>query len=259
MDMRCFFREKMEKNGYALGAFVASGSAMNCECLAIKGMDFVIIDAEHAQTSVETMVDMVRASELYEMSAIVRVYDPYDYTMMSRLLDVGIHGLMIPMVESAEQAGNIIHYVKYPPLGMRGANGGRGPRWGNIPNYTKQANENLYTIMQIESRKGVEHVEEIAKTPGLDGLFIGTADLTQDYGCSGDVKNPEIVEAIARVLKACKDQGIAAGILTGTAEAAADRMKQGFDFVTIMNDQSFFCSEAGKRIDAFRAAIEKER
>lgn len=255
MKMKCFIKEAIEKNGYALGAFVASGSAMNCECLGINGMDFVIIDAEHAQTGAETMVDMSRASELYEMSAIVRVYNPDDYTMMSRMLDVGMHGIMVPMVEDASQAEKIIRYIKYPPLGMRGVNGGRGPRWGMIENYPEQANDKLFTAMQIESRKGVENVEQIARVKGVDCLFIGTGDLTQDYGCSGENDNPIIVDAIDRVLSACKKNDIIPGIVSGGSEDVLRRLVQGFSFVTCMNDQVFFRVESGKRIHAIRNGI----
>ena len=255
MKMRCFVRENLAKNGYVLGAFVASGSAMNCECLAINGFDFAIIDAEHAQTNCETMVDMSRASELYGMSAFVRVYDPYDYTMMSRLLDVGIHGLMIPMVESREQAESIVSYVKYPPLGHRGANLGRGPRWGKYENYPQQANENLYTIVQCETRKGVDNIDEICQTQGIDAVFIGTGDLSQDLGHMGDPGHPEVEEAIAKVLDSCQRNGVVPGIVTGGAEAAVRRIRQGFKLVTCMNDQVFFRQESEKRLLAIRGVL----
>ena len=255
MKMRNFVKEKLAANGYVLGAFVASGSTMNCECLGINGMDFVIIDAEHAQTNTETIVHMACASELYGMAAFVRVYNPNDTTMMARLLDVGIHGLIVTMVETREQADKIIYAVKYPPLGMRGANGGRGPRWGMYENYPQQANENLYTIMQCESRKGVENIEEICQTPGLDCIFVGTADLSQDMGHPDDVSNPEVVEAVNKVLAACQKYGITAGIVTGTQEAAVKRIKQGFQLVTCLNDQVFFRTESAKRLQGIRQAL----
>lgn len=252
MKMRNLIKEKLAANGYALGAFVASGSAMNCECLGINGMDFVIVDAEHAQTDTETMVHMACASELYGMAALVRVADPSDTTMMARLLDVGVHGLIVPMVESRAQADKIIHAVKYPPLGMRGANGGRGPRWGAYENYVQQANENLYTVMQCESRLGVEHIEEICQTPGLDCVFVGTADLSQNMGHPGDVADPEVAAAVEKVLAVCRKHGVVPGIVTGTAEAAVQRVKQGFQLVTCMNDQVFFHTESAKRLQTIR-------
>lgn len=255
MKMRNFIKEKLAANGYVLGAFVASGSSMNCECLGVNGMDFVIIDAEHAQTDTETMVHMACASELYGMAAFVRVCDPRDTTMMARLLDVGVHGLIVPMVETREQAERIIYATKYPPLGMRGANGGRGPRWGMYENYPQQANENLYTIMQCESRLGVENIEEICQTPGLDCVFIGTADLSQDMGHPGDTSHPEVAAAVDRVLAACRKHGITPGIVTGTQEAAVSRVRQGFQLVTCMNDQVFFRTESFKRLQAIRQSL----
>lgn len=256
MKMRNFIKEKLAEKDYVLGAFVASGSPMNCECLAINGMDFIIIDAEHAQTSMETMVEMSRASELYGMAAFARVYDPEDGPMMSRLLDVGIHGVMVPLVETREQADMIVQYMKFPPLGKRGANGGRGPRWGVYENYTKQANENLYVLMQCETRLGLENIEEICQTPGLDCVFIGTGDLSQDLGHPGDMGHPEVVEAIARILDACKRHGVVPGIVTASPEAAIARIKQGFQLVTCMNDQVFFRTESEKRLRYIRQSVE---
>lgn len=257
MKMHNYIREKLEVQPYVLGAFVASGSPMNCECLGINGMDFIIIDAEHAQTDAETMVEMARASELYGMAAFVRVYDPNDLPMMSRLLDVGIHGLMVPMVETRAQADRIIGAVKYPPLGRRGANGGRGPRWGMIENYPQQANDSLYTIMQCETRKGVENIEEICQTPGLDCIFIGTADLSQDMGYPGNVNHPEVMEAVNKVLAACQKYHIVPGIVTGNAEVAAKRIKQGFRFLTCMNDQVFFRTESAKRLQTIHELVKE--
>ena len=226
MKMQNFVKETLEKRNYALGAFVASGSAMNCECLALNGLDFIIIDAEHAQTSTETMVEMARASELYGMAAFARVYDPGDGPMMSRLLDVGIHGIMVPLVETREQADMAIQYMKFPPLGKRGANGGRGPRWGIYEDYARQANENLYVIMQCETRRGLENIEEICQTPGLDCVFIGTGDLSQDLGYPGETGHPEVAAAIDKILAACQKYGVVPGIVTAAPDAAVARIKQ---------------------------------
>ena len=255
MYMQNMIQEKLDKHGYALGAFVASGSAMNCECLALNGMDFIIIDAEHAQTSMETMVEMSRASELYGMAALSRVYDPADGPMMSRLLDVGLHGIMVPLVETRAEADMIIQYTKFPPLGKRGANCGRGPRWGVYEDYRKQANKNLYVIMQCETKLGVKNIEEICQTPGLNCIFVGTGDLTQVLGCPGELDHPEVTEAIQRVLKACKKYGVVPGIVTASEEEAVMRINQGFQLVTCMNDQVFFRTESKKRLEHIREQI----
>lgn len=256
MKMRNLVKEKLAKNGHVLGAFVASGSPTNVEILGLNDFDFVLIDMEHAQTDMETMVNMIRAAELYDMAPIARVYHPNDGPMMSRMLDVGIHGLMIPMVETKEQAQYIIEHMKLAPLGKRGMGAGRGPRWGWYENYNKgEVNDNTYVIMQCETRKGVENIEEICQTPGLDCIFIGTADLSQDMGCFGDNNNNELQAAINKVLDACKKHNIVPGIVTGTAEEAAKRIQQGFQFVSIMNDLGFFRSQTKNQIDAVRNSL----
>lgn len=255
-NMRNLVKEKIAANGYALGAFVASGSANLCEILALNGLDFILIDMEHAQTNMETMVDMARASELYGMAPLVRVYDPADGPMMARMLDVGIHGLMVPMVSNRKTADYVIDNVKTAPMGHRGMGGGRGPRWGYYENYNKgDCNDNSLVVMQCETREAVENIEEICQTPGLDVIFIGTGDLSQDMGCYGNTKDPEFVAAIDKVLKACQKYNIIPGIVGGNMAGCIARIKQGFQFVTVMNDQGFFRSETKKHIDGIRAGI----
>ncbi len=133
MQMRNFVKEKIAANGYVLGAFVASSSATNCEILAINGLDFVLIDCEHAQTDAETLVHMCRASEMYGMAPLMRVYNPDDGPMMSRMLDVGLHGVMAPLINTPVQAQNLVNFTKYAPLGKRGRQ--RRPRstLGQLP------------------------------------------------------------------------------------------------------------------------------
>ncbi|WP_246529022.1 HpcH/HpaI aldolase family protein [Oceanobacillus oncorhynchi] len=254
--MRNLIKEKLEENGYVLGAFIASGSPTNVEILGLNELDYVLIDMEHAQTDMETMVNMIRAAELYDMAPLARVYDPLDGPMMSRMLDVGIHGLMIPMVETKNHAQFIIENMKLAPFGKRGIGAGRGPRWGWYENYNKgEANDNTYVIMQCETIKGVKNIEAICQTPGLDSIFIGTADLSQDMGCFGDNNNAEFQSAINKVLEACKKHHITAGIVTGTVEDAKVRIEQGFQLVTIMNDLGFFRSTTKNRIDAIKNSL----
>ena len=265
MKMRNWIREKIEEKGHVIGAFVASGSANNCEILAMNGFDFIVIDMEHAQTSCETAVDMFRASELYGMAPLVRVYNPFDGPAMSRLLDVGAHGIMVPLVNTPEQAKMIVDNTKYAPEGHRGANGGRGPRWGNYEDYVHTCNDNVLTIVQCESLEGLSHVEEIAAMPGIDGIFIGTGDLTLEMGlkftadtCSDhQVSSDAIVQAIERVLKACKANGKIPGIVTLSAEDAARRINQGFQLVTCMNDLGFFASRTKAHLARVNELIEK--
>ncbi|MCC8126260.1 MAG: 2-dehydro-3-deoxyglucarate aldolase [Clostridiales bacterium] len=263
MEMRNFVKEKIAQNGYALGAFVASSSSMNCEILGLNGLDFVMIDCEHAETNSESIVHMCRASELYGMAPLVRVYDPDDGPMMSRMLDVGVHGIMAPLVGTPAQAKNLVDFTKYAPLGKRGANGGRGPRWGAYTNYIEVANYNCLSIAQCESLEGVRNIEEIASTPGLDVIFIGTGDLSLEMGISfradssanHSVEEPEIAAAINEILRVGQKHQVIPGIVTASAEDAARRIRQGFQFVTCMNDLGFFRSRSAQHIQRVRTLV----
>lgn len=260
MEMRNLVKEKIAANGYALGAFVASSSAMNCEILALNGLDFVMIDCEHAETSTESIVHMCRASEMYGMAPLVRVYDPDDGPMMSRMLDVGVNGVMAPLVGTPEQAADLVKFTKYAPLGKWGANGGRGPRWGAYDNYIQASNACSLCIAQCESLEGLDNIEKIAATPGLDVIFIGTGDLSLEMGikfkadsaANHTTEAPEIIAAVDRILKACQANGIIPGIVTASAEDAARRIRQGFQFVTCMNDLGFFRSRTLQHIQTVR-------
>lgn len=265
MKMRNVVKEKIAANGYALGSFVASSSAMNCEILGLNGLDFVMIDCEHAETNTESIVHMCRACEMYGMAPLVRVYDPDDNPMMSRMLDVGAHGIMAPLVGTPEQAKKIVQYTKYVPLGKRGANGGRGPRWGAYENYIKECNDSTLTIAQCESMEGVNNIEAITAIPGIDVIFIGTGDLTLEMGAAfkadsaanHTVNDPQVVGAIDRILAACHKNHVIPGIVTASPEDAARRIKQGFQFVTCMNDLGFFRSHTKKHIETVRELISK--
>lgn len=182
---------------------------------------------------------------------------------MSRMLDVGVHGIMVPLVGTPAQAKNIVDFTKFAPVGKRGANGGRGPRWGAYENYVREANDCSLTIAQCESLEGLENVEKIAATPGLDAIFIGTGDLSLEMGVkfSADssanhkVDTPEMIAAIDRILKACKANNIIPGIVTASAEDAARRIRQGFQLVTCMNDLGFFRSRTNQHIQTVRQLV----
>ena len=252
MRMRNYLKEKLAEKPYVLGAFVASCNPTNVEILGMNGLDFVILDMEHSPLGLETMVDMIRAAEAYGMVAIPRVYT-IETKLMRRVLDVGAHGLLVPMLNNMDDAPYIMDAAKFPPLGARGMNAGRGPRWGGYDHYIQEANDALFTMFQCETREGLSHVEEMAAMDGLDSIFIGTGDLSLDMGHPQDLKNPEVVAAVDRILRACQEHGKIPGIVTGSPEAAAERIRQGFRIVTIMNDLGMFKAQSQRQIEQVHA------
>jgi len=239
LKLRNIVKEKLKQKGFLLGAFVASCSANNVEILAMNGYDFAILDMEHSPLGLETMVDMIRAAECYGMAAIPRVYT-IETKLMRRILDIGAHGLLVPMVNTEKDANYIVDAVKFPPLGLRGMNAGRGPRWGAYENYIENANDALFTMVQCETKESVQNIEGIAKLKGLDSIFIGVGDLSLDMGHHKDPKHEDVEKAIAKVLEVCNENGIIPGIVASSEEDAANRIKQGFKLVTILNDLGIF-------------------
>ena len=182
--MENMFRKKLRENPYALGAFLSIDAPSIVEVLAISGLDFVVLDMEHASLDFKTVENMTRAAEIYNITALARLTD-YDAKVIGRLLDIGVHGVKVPMVHTAERAREIVHAAKYPPLGNRGISGGRGPRWGSIPNYREASNRECLTVCMCETVEAVKNTAEIAKTPGVDVIFVGAYDLSQSLGCPG--------------------------------------------------------------------------
>lgn len=248
MKMHNYMKEKLEEKGYVIGAFVASCSPIHAEILAINGFDFAILDMEHSPLGLETMIDMIRAGECYGMVSIPRVYT-METKLMRRILDIGCPGLMVPMVSNMDDAKYIIDAVKFPPLGIRGMNSGRGPRWGAYENYIQEANDALFTVFQCETVEGLNNIESLVQTKGLDCVFIGTGDLSLEMGHPNDPKHPEVVAAVDRILKACQNAGIYPGIVAGSPEDAAAYIKQGFKVVTIMNDLGMFKKQSQLQIN----------
>lgn len=252
MKMKNYLKEKLAEKDYVLGAFVASCSPTNVEILGMNGLDFAILDMEHSPLGLETMVDMLRAAESYGMAALPRVYTP-ETKLMRRILDVGAHGILVPMVNTPAEARHIMDAVKFPPLGARGMNAGRGPRWGVYENYLAEANGALYTMFQCETVEGLRNIDEIVRTPGLDAVFVGTGDLSLDMGHPNDLNHPEVVAAVDRILETCQGAGVVPGIVTSTPETAAARISQGFRIVTIMNDLGMFQKQSRLQIDRVHA------
>jgi len=217
----------MEFPGFSLTRTVAS-----------MGSDWVLIDCEHGDIDDAAMYHSIAAVATQGASPIVRI--PADqHWMIKRALDAGAHGIMVPMCETVEQAQAIVNASKYPskeyPDGCRGT----GAMVANLNfaqngrEYYSTANLNVTVIIQIESRKGLENCEEIAKVEGIDMLFIGPNDLASSMGyfAFDHASIPEVQEAAERVLKAAKAAGKFAGHFALSAEIAAQRSKQGFDFV----------------------------
>ncbi|MEW6360108.1 MAG: aldolase/citrate lyase family protein [Planctomycetota bacterium] len=202
------------------------------------GFDFLFIDMEHGDYNTETMADMIRTCRMCDIEPFVRVSD-CQYHLMARPLDAGATGLMIPRVDTLAQAKQIIEWVKYPPVGVRGSNMSVGhsdfKRVG-VKEFNENQNRELLTIIQIESPIGVRNVDKMAALDGIDAALIGPNDLSVTSGLPGQTDHPKMVKAMEQVVRACEKRGKAAGIHLASAAALKTWHEKGMRLLTWSGD-----------------------
>ena len=248
------FAERMRAGESLSAGWVSLGHPRVAEIVALAGYDFVIVDVEHTPMGLETLDDVVRAIELRGVPAIVRVpwNDPVE---LKRVLDIGVAGVMIPMVETAEAAEEAVDAMTYPPEGMRGVAGSRATNYGlDFAEYMENADEDLVTVLQIETVEGVENAGEISGVAGVDSLFVGPSDLSASLGVSGDWEDDRVVEAIDGVIG---ESEVPVGSLAVTEEGIERWVEQGFDWVISGVDSRSLLSASQSANEAFERAVER--
>jgi len=200
-----------------------------CELLGYAGFDFVLIDGEHGAVDAATIDRLVQGCFAGGTVPVVRVLRNDEPEAVMKALDLGAQGVLIPHCRTAEDAHRLRAAAFYPPRGKRGYGPGRGSQWGQIPTaeYFATIDETILLIALIEDVAGVENIEEIAKV-GLDILWVGTGDLASDYGVPGETDHPQVMQAAARVLEACRRHSIACGFPARDIEAAKWAREQGY-------------------------------
>ena len=209
---------------------------------AFAGAEFAVYDMEHTGWSVETIRMLVATTRCTDMVPIVRVPQT-EYHFIARVLDMGALGVMVPMVESQDQARTIVSSAKYPPMGRRGAAFGvaHDDYTGvDIPETVRSANEESLLIAQIETARGLECVEMIASVSEIDVLWIGLYDLANSLGLPGQFQHPDILAATDRVLKACRDFGKTPAVLATSIADGQTQLAKGFRLIAYGADVSLY-------------------
>ncbi|HMM20572.1 MAG TPA: aldolase/citrate lyase family protein [Selenomonadales bacterium] len=195
-------RDKIARGDTVRGVFVVTGTPANVEILGYAGLDFVILDMEHASTGSGEVEHLIRAAEIGGIAPIVRV-SKNDPALILRALDSGACGILVPQVNSATEAEQAVQAARYAPLGGRGLAGiVRAARYGFSPlsDYVSSANRRTLVIVQAEDRRAVENLEAILAVEGVDGVFVGPADLSQSLGRTGQFDHPEVNRIFADVI-----------------------------------------------------------
>jgi len=218
--------------------------------LAQCGYDFFIIDNEHGAYSPETVSDLIAAARGAGLDTVVRIPEVRRETIL-KPLDSGATGLLIPQVNTARQAEEVIFHAKYPPAGNRGA-ALRRPhslyRKVNPAAYLKQANEETLIAVQAETPEAIKNLEAIAAVPGVDVIFVGPFDLSVNLGIPGDTNHPREVEAIDRVVEACRQKGITSGIHFFDLQGLKGWVQKGMRFVTYSSDVTLLADAASSGV-----------
>ncbi len=202
-------KQKLREGAPVFGLFASIPSALMVEMVGCSGYDFIIIDLEHVCINPETLEHMIRAAELTGLTAMVRVPEPNPKVIL-RALDAGALGIVVPHVETKEQAAGIVRACKYGPDGTRSLNSGRAGMFGkhDLAAYIRRANEQIMVVPMIESREGVSQAEQIAAVPGIDMVLEGAADLSQSCGVPWQTGAPVVQEGLRQVQAACRKQGV---------------------------------------------------
>ena len=249
------FKAALKEGRTQIGLWVALTSAYTAEICGGAGYDWLLVDAEHAPNDIQTLVAQLQALAKYPVQAIVR--PPIgEAWMIKQILDIGAQTILVPMVEMKEQAEAMVRAVRYPPHGIRGvgASLARASGFNRIPDYLQTANDEVCLLLQIESRAGLANLDAIASTEGVDGVFIGPADLAADMGFLGKPSVPEVQAAVEGALKRIRGHGKAAGILTADQALARRYLELGATFVGIGSDVGLLVNATTRLVASFKAA-----
>lgn len=209
MLKRNTLKVRMAAGQPVLGLLNSVPSPWLVEMMAYAGYDFVILDMEHLAVNPETIEGLVRAAECAGLVPLIRVPACVP-DAITRALDTGALGVVVPRVNSPEQARLAVSASRYHPLGNRGITGGRTTGFGtlDLPTYMSRANSEVLVVVMIEDREGVDRVDEILAVPGIDWVLEGALDMSQSYGVPGQAQHPEVQAALARVAAACRRNGV---------------------------------------------------
>lgn len=242
----------------SIGTFINLGSEVCAECLGIAGLDYFIFDTEHSPFDLRETLECIRSAEIRNITPFVRIKEVTRSTI-SKMLDIGAKGIIIPGLKSIEEVKQIIRFGKYGPVGERGfcptrccGYGYDESLSGSLSDYLEQANRGTMFIPQCETREFLENLSEIVALDGVDGIFVGPFDLSIALGKPGAFDDPVLVSAFDYVLRTCKKAGKPAFIYATSLEDAKNRFAQGFDSVTYRSDLDLLINSYREVISALR-------
>ncbi|MGO1272981.1 4-hydroxy-2-oxoheptanedioate aldolase [Pseudomonas helleri] len=228
------FKLRLQSGEAQIGLWLGLADPYCAELAANAGFDWLLIDGEHAPNDLRGMLGQLQAVAPYPSHPVIRPVIG-DTALIKQVLDIGVQTLLVPMVESADQARELVRAIHYLPNGVRGVGSAlaRASRWNSIPGYLDNADEQMCLLVQIENREGLANLDAIASVEGVDGVFIGPADLSASMGYRGNPGHPEVQAAIEDAIVRIQKAGKAAGILSADEKLARRYIELGAAFVAV--------------------------
>ncbi len=250
------FKQALADKRAQIGFWVGLADSYSAEICAGAGFDWLLLDGEHAPNGLASVLQQAQAIAAYPgVNAIARVplgHGEAGTALIKQFLDLGVQTILVPMVDTAAQAEAIVRAMRYPPGGIRGMGGARASRWGRYTDYPKSANEHVCLLVQAESREALANLDAIASVDGVDGIFIGPADLSASMGHVGNSDHPEVQAAIEDAFKRIAAAGKAPGILTPNEALARKYLELGALFVAVGLDTNMLARGTSALAAAFK-------
>jgi 4-hydroxy-2-oxoheptanedioate aldolase len=250
------FKQALRAQRAQIGLWVGLAHAYTAEICAGAGFDWLLVDGEHAPNDASTLLAQAQAIAAYPAThAIARVpsgQGELGKMLVKQYLDLGFQTLLVPMIDTPQQAAEMVRALRYPPEGVRGMAGARASRWGRLPDYAREANAQACLLVQAETTTALEHLDAIAATEGVDGVFIGPADLSASMGHVGNPGHPQVQAAIEDAIARIRRAGKAPGILTSDEAQARHYLALGALFVAVGLDSALLARATQALAQAFK-------
>lgn len=234
--MTMLLKKRLLEGETCLGSWISTASTAVVDILKNLPLDWFVFDMEHSPTGIESVSNMIGILGGSEVVPLVRVGQA-DQALIKNVLDAGSQGVVVPLVNTKEEAERAVQLCKYPPEGIRGTAFSRAAKYGLDGNrYLRNANDENLVIVQIETMTALANLEDIVMVKGVDVAFVGPSDLTMSLGLIDDRSNPRVVRAMEQVVKACKKHGKAAGVMAASTTEATKAVERGFSFISLGSD-----------------------
>lgn len=247
------FKAGLARGETQLGLWLSSTSSYLAEIAATSGYDWLLIDGEHAPNTVQDLYHQLQAIAPYRSQPVIRPVE-FQQALIKQVLDIGARTLLVPMIDTAEQARALVAATRYPPTGTRGVGAGvaRAARWGRVENYMARANDELCLLIQAESKTAIDNLDALLEVEGVDGIFIGPADLSASLGYPDNAAHPEVQQIIEQSIRRIRKAGKAAGFLAVDTAMAQRAINWGANFVAVGVDTMLYTDALDRRLAQFR-------